>query len=128
MGEAKSNVQFIQKTDNRKPEEAKRSQLLDISNVRRLWNTQEYSSVCWKAHCRWLIEVILLIFKESRNNYGMQKKKDQSEKKSRNVSRRQIGRIIKEEGLVSNYTVTQVKPAKSPVNGPHQKWVRQTVW
>lgn len=63
-----------------------------------------------------LIKDICLIFKESRNNYGTRKIKNELEKKGWNVSRRRIGRIMKEEGLVSNYTVAQFKPAKSTVN------------
>ena len=47
------------------------------------------------------------IFRTSRNNYGTRKIKKELMKKGRQVSRRRIGRIMKQEGLVSNYTVAQ---------------------
>ena len=59
---------------------------------------------------------IIKVFKESRNNYGTRKIKIELEKKGLMVSRRRIGRIMKEEGLVSSYTVAQFKPFKSKVN------------
>jgi len=57
-----------------------------------------------------LVAIIIKIFKESRNNYGTRKIKIELNKKSYPVSRRRIGRIMKQEGLVSNYTVAQFKP------------------
>ena len=59
---------------------------------------------------------IIKVFKESRNNYGTRKIKIELEKKGLTVSRRRIGRIMKEEGLVSSYTVAQFKPFKPKVN------------
>ena len=48
------------------------------------------------------------IFKRSRNNYGARKiKKELGGKLNYQVSRRWISRIMKENGLVSNYTVAQ---------------------
>lgn len=52
------------------------------------------------------------IFKASRNNYGTRKIKKELQKKGEQVSRRRIGRIMKQEGLVSNYTTAQFKPQK----------------
>lgn len=63
-----------------------------------------------------LTELIVKIFKDSRNNYGQRKIKIELEKKGWQVSRRRIGRIMKEQGLVSKYTVAQFKPKKSTVN------------
>lgn len=63
-----------------------------------------------------LVEEIQAIFKASRNNYGTRKIKEELQKKELTVSRRRIGRIMQEQGLVSNYTVAQYKPAKSKVN------------
>ena len=63
-----------------------------------------------------LVEQIRTIFKASRNNYGTRKIKEELEKLKHFVSRRRIGRIMQEQGLVSNYTVAQFKPAKSKVN------------
>lgn len=63
-----------------------------------------------------LTTLIVKIFKDSRNNYGQRKIKIELEKKGWQVSRRRIGRIMKEQGLVSKYTVAQYKPRKTTVN------------
>ncbi len=57
-----------------------------------------------------LVSKIVDIFKASRNNYGTRKIKIELKKQGLQVSRRRIGRIMKLEGLVSNYTVAQYKP------------------
>jgi transposase InsO family protein len=59
---------------------------------------------------------IVRIFKASRRNYGTRKIKIELEKEEKTVSRRRIGRIMKEIGLVSSYMVAQFKVHKSPVN------------
>lgn len=53
---------------------------------------------------------VIDIFKSSRNNYGTRKIKVELKKFGYIVSRRRIGRIMKQNGLVSNYTVAQYKP------------------
>lgn len=53
---------------------------------------------------------VIEIFKASRNNYGTRKIKVELKKSGFIVSRRKIGRIMKTNGLVSNYTVAQYKP------------------
>ena len=53
---------------------------------------------------------VIDIFKTSRNNYGTRKIKIELNKLGFIVSRRKIGRIMNENGLVSNYTVAQYKP------------------
>lgn len=53
---------------------------------------------------------IIDIFKSSRNNYGTRKIKVMLAKKRLKISRRRIGRIMKQEGLISSYTVAQFKP------------------
>ncbi|OLS03353.1 integrase core domain protein [Tissierella creatinophila DSM 6911] len=53
---------------------------------------------------------VIDIFKASRNNYGTRKIKVELKKLDFIVSRRKIGRIMKQNGLVSNYTVAQHKP------------------
>ena len=58
---------------------------------------------------------IIAIFKASRNSYGTRKIKQELSKKGMIVSRR-IGRIMKQEGLVSNYTTAQFKPRKDTYN------------
>ncbi|MDQ0274002.1 transposase InsO family protein [Cytobacillus purgationiresistens] len=49
------------------------------------------------------------IFQASRQNYGTRKIKVEIKKRGLIVSRRRIGRIMKEQGLVSTYTVAQFK-------------------
>ena len=56
------------------------------------------------------------IFKASRNNYGTRKRKKELMKTGKQVSRRRIGRIMKQEGLVSNYTTAQFKLHKDTCN------------
>jgi putative transposase len=63
-----------------------------------------------------LTALIIKIFKDSRNIYGQRKIKKELDKLGWQVSRRRIGRIMKEQGLVSKYTVAQFKPKKSAVN------------
>ena len=56
------------------------------------------------------------IFRASRNNYGTRKIKKELAKTGEPVSRRRIGRIMKQGGLVSNYTTAQFKPQKDTCN------------
>lgn len=59
---------------------------------------------------------VIEIFKASKNNYGTRKIKIELKKQGFTVSRRKIGRIMKANGLVSNYTVAQYKPHKEKCN------------
>lgn len=68
-----------------------------------------------------LVALIKNIFKESRNNYGIRKIKKELAKKDLQTSRRRIGRIMKQEGLVSSYTVAQFKVHKSNVMNQKQQ-------
>lgn len=63
-----------------------------------------------------LVSEIKEIFRKSRNNYGTRKIKRELMKTGKQVSRRRIGRIMKQEGLVSNYTTAQFKPQKDTCN------------
>ncbi|GIN89469.1 hypothetical protein J22TS1_05200 [Siminovitchia terrae] len=63
-----------------------------------------------------LTRLIKDIFKSSRNNYGQRKIKIELQKRDWQVSRRRIGRTMKEQGLVSKYTVAQFNPRKTSVN------------
>lgn len=54
-----------------------------------------------------LTTLVVKIFKDSRNIYGQRKIKKELKKQGWIVSRRRIGRIMKEQGLVSKYTVAQ---------------------
>ena len=71
-----------------------------------------------KAEDQELSKEIERIFKESRNNYGTRKIKKELAKlpKPKHVSRRRIGRLMSEMGLVSTYTVAQFKPHPSTPN------------
>lgn len=57
-----------------------------------------------------LTAAIIEVFHKSRQNYGTRKIKHELKKLGMVVSRRRIGRIMKENGLVSKYTVAQFKP------------------
>jgi transposase InsO family protein len=59
---------------------------------------------------------VIRIFKESRRNYGTRKIKKKLEKLDVIASRRRIGRIMRDNGLVSNYTIAQYKVYRTPVN------------
>jgi ribosomal protein S8 len=63
-----------------------------------------------------LVAEITKIFRESRNNYGTRKIKVKLAALSYQVSRRRIGRIMKQEGFVSKYTVAQFKPQVDKCN------------
>ena len=57
-----------------------------------------------------LVNAIIEIFIQSRRNYGTRKIKQELSKQNLIISRRKIGRIMTQEGLVSHYTVVQYKP------------------
>lgn len=59
---------------------------------------------------------IIRIFKQNRSAYDTRKIKVELQKRGLTVSRRRIGRIMKEQGLTSSYTVAQFKPQKTPCN------------
>jgi transposase InsO family protein len=59
---------------------------------------------------------IIQIFHAGRQNYGTRKIKHELKKLGKIVSRRRIGRIMKEQGLVSAYTVAQFKPHANGTN------------
>src|SRR5699024_363033 len=63
-----------------------------------------------------ITKLIVQIFQDSRNIYGQRKIKKELYKLGHQVSRRRISRIMKEQGLVSKYTVAQYKVSKSTVN------------
>ena len=63
-----------------------------------------------------LVDRIIDIFKKSRNNYGTRKIRMELKKENLQVSRRRISRIMKQEGLISSYTVANFKPQPTPCN------------
>ena len=64
---------------------------------------------------------VIDIFQASRQNYGTRKIKVELKKRGLIVSRRRIGRIMQEQGLVSTYTVAQFKPHTKSCNESEQK-------
>lgn len=78
------------------------------------------STFYYEAKCKEdespLRNTIKEIFLASRRNYGTRKIKAVLKKEGKQISRRRIGRIMKELGLVSNYTVAQYKVPKKPTN------------
>ncbi len=63
-----------------------------------------------------LENLIIKIFRESRNNYGSRKIKKLLNKKGYKISIRKIRIIMNLNGLVSNYTIKQFKPNKVASN------------
>ncbi len=63
-----------------------------------------------------LTETIKVIFRNSRNNYGSRKIKKELQKLGYQVSRRKISRIMKENALISNYTVAQFRVHSNKYN------------
>lgn len=63
-----------------------------------------------------LKEKILLIFKQNWKVYGTRKMKDALQKAGLTVSRRRIGRLMRELGIKSKYTQASYKPMTTPPN------------
>jgi len=55
-----------------------------------------------------LTALVVDIFKKSRSIYGQRKLKKELEKLGWTVSRRRISRIMREQGLLSKYTVVNI--------------------
>src|SRR3954447_13826538 len=64
---------------------------------------------------------VIDIFHASRQNYGTRKIKIELKKRGLIVSRRRIGRIMQEQGLVSTYTLAKFKPHTKSCNESEQK-------
>ncbi|MDW8517594.1 MULTISPECIES: IS3 family transposase [Priestia] len=97
------------------------SAMCDVLNIPKstyYYHADERNECAKKAEDKELSREIMRIFKESRNNYGTRKIKKVLAKlpKAKQVSRRRIGRLMNEMGLVSNYTVAQFKPHRSTCN------------
>ncbi|WP_188778825.1 IS3 family transposase, partial [Paenibacillus hunanensis] len=63
-----------------------------------------------------LTQAIVEIFHKNRKAYGTRKLKVELQERGVIVSRRRIGRIMQEQGLVSTYTIAQFKPHKTVCN------------
>lgn len=81
-----------------------------MCKVLKISRSSYYYEAAQKSDESDLVERIKEIFRTSRENYGTRKIKKELAKEGFIVSRRRIGRIMKQEGLVSCYTVAQFKP------------------
>ena len=63
---------------------------------------------------------IVEIFNKNRRVYGTRKIKVKLSEQGLTVSRRRIARIMKQQGLVSTYTIAQYKPHKTTCNESKQ--------
>ena len=87
-----------------------------MCKVLKISRSTYYYEAKQKADESGLTAAITDIFKTSRNNYGTRKIKWELAKRDMIVSRRRIGRIMKQEGLVSSYTTAQYHPQKDTFN------------
>ena len=87
-----------------------------MCKVLKISRSTYYYEAKQKADESGLTAAITDIFKTSRNNYGTRKIKWELAKRDMIVSRRRIGRIMKQEGLVSIYTTAQFHPQKDTCN------------
>ena len=69
-----------------------------------------------KPHTDDLTQAIMEIFHKNRKAYGTRKIKFKLKEQGFIASRRRIGRIMREQGLVSTYTIAQYKPHKTASN------------
>lgn len=95
--------------------------MCDVLNVKRstyYYQLNRCKNDVKKADDVALSNEIERIFKMSRNNYGTRKIQKELVKltEPKQVSRRRIGRLMRERGLVSNYTMAQFKPHSSSCN------------
>ncbi|MBB5174428.1 putative transposase, partial [Texcoconibacillus texcoconensis] len=90
------------------------SAMCDVLQIPR--STYYYESKIRENNDEEVTKLIVEIFKNSRNIYGQRKIKVELKKLGWTVSRRRISRIMKEQGLVSKYTVAQYKPTKTSCN------------
>jgi putative transposase len=81
------------------------SDVLQLSRSTYYYETKEQSKIDNE-----LTETIIDIFHKSRQNYGTRKIKHELKKLGIVSSRQRIGRIMKENALLSKYTVAQFKP------------------
>lgn len=79
-----------------------------------------YYEACERPNEDALTALIVEIFEKNRKAYGTRKMKAKLHERGVTVSRRRIGRIMKEQELVSTYTVAQFKPHKLACNESKQ--------
>ncbi len=96
-----------------------------ICHVLQLNRSAYYYETKQKSDESGLSSEITEIFKASPNNYSTRKIKKELMKMGNQVSRHRIGRIMKQEGLISNYTTAQFKPQKNTCNESKTENVRK---
>src|SRR5690606_16413843 len=72
-----------------------------------------------------LTALIVQIFNDNRQSYGTRKIKVELKKKNWTVSRRRIGRIMQEQGLVSKYTVAVTCNESKTANLVNREFVQE---
>jgi len=87
-----------------------------MCKVLQLSRSTYYYEVKERASEDVLTSKIIEIFRSNRQNYGTRKIKVELKKQGHMVSRRRIGRVMNEQGLVSSYTIAQFKPHKATCN------------
>lgn len=90
-------------------------ELLEVSRSLVYYHLNRETSVSSKEE-EIIEEHIKEIFRLSRNNYGTRKIKVELKKLGYQVSRKRISRLMRKNGLVSNYTVAHYKVHKSTCN------------
>jgi len=86
-------------------------ELLEVSRSLVYYHLNRETSVSSKEE-EIIEEHIKEIFRLSRNNYGTRKIKVELKKLGYQVSRKRISRLMRKNGLVSNYTVAHYKVHK----------------
>ena len=107
-----SNSGSFHEKDNRTPEQ---EELIRLRKENKQLRMENYEAAAKKDESE-LTADIQEIFRKSRNHYGTRKIKKELADCGKQVSRRRIGRIMKQEGLVSSYTTAQFKPQKDRCN------------
>ncbi|WP_198286499.1 MULTISPECIES: IS3 family transposase [Bacillus] len=87
-----------------------------MCNVLQLPRSTYYYEAKIKPSGDELSSKVVEIFQANRQSYGTRKIKVELKKQGLIVSRRRIGRMMKENGLVSTYTLAQFKPYRDQCN------------
>lgn len=87
-----------------------------MCDVLQISKSTYYYEACERPNEDDITALIVEIFEKNRKAYGTRKIKAKLHERGVIVSRRRIGRIMKEQGLVSTYTIAQFKPHKSAPN------------
>ena len=92
-----------------------------MCNVLKVSRSRYYKEIKGKPDESELTKEVIEIFDASRKTYGTRRIKVELAKRGQTVSRRRIGRIMRENGLISKYTRAKFKPVKDKCNEDEQK-------